>query len=47
MEKELVGRILEVLEGVPGPAQPLLSIKNALEKERPVFDPERRTPLTW
>lgn len=46
-ERELVGRITEAMEGVPGPAQPVLSISSALEKEQPVFDPERRIPLTW
>ncbi len=44
---ELVARITEDLQGLPGPEQPLLSVESALDKAAPVFDPERRMPLAW
>jgi hypothetical protein len=50
-ERDLVSRIREVLNSMPelkGDSKLiLLSVHSALEKEEPLYDPERRIPLTW
>ena len=43
LEQALAGT--EELAGVP--EAPLLSVESALAQEQPVYDPERRLPLTW